>query len=353
MASISRTPNGGYRVLWRENGIKRQKNFRTKVEAKAFQARVQLTPQTFGAHMTVAQLIEKYKDTETPCKARAYTESRMLIRLMSRPFAKLLLRSIAPTDIEDYAKARAKEKPVNREGLVSPSTIDKELRLLSTVFNYGVRRKFMVGNPCKEAKWPRPAPPRERVASADDMKKLFEASGWDGVSIPATMEALVVAAFRLGCLTGMRSGEMLRIEEAWIEGRVIHLPAAATKTRKARNVALSTEALRIIDLVRKRGCSPRIFGDLNDKSRVRYWTCVRDRAGLGRELDSEERVIKEGLNFHDSRATFCTWAASPDPRTGAPRLDVLTLARQTGHDNLKTLMRYYRPTPEETAKRLD
>ncbi len=352
MASISRTPNGGYRVLWRENGIKRQKNFKTKAEAKVFQAKVQLSPEAYGAHMTVAQLMERYKETETPGKARTYAESRMLIRFMKRPFAKLLLRSITSADIEDYIKTRAKEKPLNREGFISRNTLIQELRLLSAVFNFGIRRKLMRENPCKEAKKPRPAPPRERTASTDDMKKLLIVSGWDGVSVPATREALVVAAFQLGCLTGMRSGEMLRLEEAWIDNRVIHLPAAATKTRKARNVALSTEALRIIDLVRNRGCKPRIFGDLDDKLKIEIWIRIRDRAGLGKELDSEGRVVKEGLNFHDSRATFCTWAASPDPKTGAPRLDVLTLARQTGHDNLKTLMRYYRPTPEETAKRL-
>ena len=77
------------------------------------------------------------------------------------------------------------------------------------------------------------------------------------------------------------------------------------------------------------------------------WRKIRDRAGLGPELDSAGRVIREGLNFHDSRATFATWAASPDPKTGAPRLDLLSLARQTGHK------RYYRPKSEDIAKRLD
>ena len=50
--------------------------------------------------------------------------------------------------------------------------------------------------------------------------------------------------------------------------------------------------------------------------------------------------------------TAATWAASPDPETGAPRLDVLALARQTGHKDLKMLQRYYRASAEEIAKRL-
>ena len=43
----------------------------------------------------------------------------------------------------------------------------------------------------------------------------------------------------------------------------------------------------------------------------------------------------------------------PDPKTGVPRLDLLSLARQTGHKNLKMLQRYYRPKSEDIAKRLD
>ena len=161
-----------------------------------------------------------------------------------------------------------------------------------------------------------------------------------------------MAAFLFACATGMRSGEILRLEEAWIDGRVIHLPKEATKTDSRRDVALSTEALRILALVKEAGHRPQIFG-MSDQVRDQVWRRVRDRAGLGPRLDSAGRVIEEGLNFHDSRATFATWAASPDPRTGAPRLDVLALARQTGHRNLKMLQRYYRASPEQIADRLD
>lgn len=134
---------------------------------------------------------------------------------------------------------------------------------------------------------------------------------------------------------------------------MIHLPHEVTKTDSRRDVALSSEALRIINLVRELGDKPKLFGALSDATREALWRKIRDRAGLGPELDSAGRVIREGLNFHDSRATFATWAASPDPKTGAPRLDLLSLARQTGHKNLKMLQRYYRPKSEDIAKRLD
>ena len=51
-----------------------------------------------------------------------------------------------------------------------------------------------------------------------------------------------------------------------------------------------------------------------------------------------------GLNFHDSRATFCTWASR--------RMPVQALARLLGHRDLAMLMRYYRESAEELAKLL-
>ena len=120
----------------------------------------------------------------------------------------------------------------------------------------------------------------------------------------------------------------------------------------AQDVAMPTEALIILNLVRARGNAPRIFG-LAPETTSAIWRKIRNRAGLGPVTDSEGRLVREGLNFHDSRATFATWAASPNPKTGAPRLDVLALARQTGHKNLAMLQRYYRPSAEDIAKRLD
>ena len=53
------------------------------------------------------------------------------------------------------------------------------------------------------------------------------------------------------------------------------------------------------------------------------WNKIRNKAGLGPVLDSDGNVVKEGLRFHDGRATFCTNAAQ--------KISVLDLARITGH----------------------
>ena len=187
------------------------------------------------------------------------------------------------------------------------------------------------------------------MASDEDIEKLTICSGWDGTSVPATLVQLTMAAFLFACRTGMRSGEILNLDEAWIDGNVIHLPKEVTKTNTKRDVALSKEALRILDLVRERGCHPFIFGDLSAATKDVLWRRIRDRAGLGPVVDSRGIVIREGLNFHDSRATFATWAASPDPATGAPRLEVMALARQTG----PSLSKYFLIANQEGTEKIN
>ena len=328
MASIAKTPAGKFRVQWREEGRQRQKNFASHAEARKFAAALELSPQKRRSMISVGDWIANYRDTEA-------------------------VKKKGVKDLQKYIDERSLEPSRKYSSTVSPGTIAREVTTLSAVFSKAVKAELIETNPASGLVLPKPREHRERVASEEDIEKLMLASGWDGESIPVTLQQLVMVAFLFACRTGMRSGEILRIEEAWIQGRTIHLPAAATKTNCKRDIALSSEALRLLDLVRQRGDQPQIFGALSDQTRDANWRKIRDRADLGPVTDSEGRLIQEGLNFHDSRATFCTWAASPNPKTGAPRLDVLALARQTGHKDLKMLQKYYRASSEAIAKQLD
>lgn len=353
MASILTTQSGTYRVQWREDGKMRQKNFKTKADAKKFAALIVLTPQQKGAKITVRDLLQDYRDRVTPTKRGARSEDLRIGGLMERSFATKLMSELTPRDIERFVSDRLQDASMKYPTkTISPSTVARELNTLGAVLSDAVRRGLIAKNPVSGVRKPQQAPHRERIATDDDIEKLLLAAGWDGESVPADGSQLVMCLFLLACRTGMRSGEMLRIEESWIDGRVIHLPREATKTNTRRDVAVGREAMKYLRLILAMGERPVICGGMSDETRDVLFRRIRDRAGLGPVLDSEGRVIKEGLNFHDSRATFATWAASPDPKTKAPRLDVLALARQTGHKDLKMLQRYYRASAEDVADRL-
>lgn len=345
MASVSKTPSGGFRVLWYEGKKKKQKNFRTRAEAKKYASALELTPVQRASEILVSSLLEEYKQKITPKKASARCETFRLDAFKQKPFAKKTLSQITRADIQAYIDERANE--------VAPGTVAREMKILSAAFSYGVKLGLLAANPCYGTEKPKEPEHRERVASDEELKLLMDCVLWDGKSVPTSLTQAVVLMFFIACRTGMRAGEVLALEDAWIEGRVIHLPAEATKTRTKRDVALSKEALRLINLGRDMGERPRYFGKISSQVRDVLWRKIRDKAGLGPVIDSRGRVIKEGLNFHDSRATFATWAASPNPKTGAPRLDVLALSRQTGHRDLKMLQRYYRATANDIAKMLD
>ena len=163
------------------------------------------------------------------------------------------------------------------------------------------------------------------------------------LSEPRTLPQLVVLAFEFACATGMRIGEILQLHADWINGNTIHLPKEITKTGFKRDVALSSEAKRLLALAENfGGYSRSYFSALDSQQRDALWRKIRDMADLGPKRDKNGLLLEEGLNFHDSRATFATWAASIDPVTNKPRLDVLALAKQTGHRDLAMLQRYYR-----------
>lgn len=353
MATISKRPYGTYEVQWRVDGNRHSKTFKTRKEAKEFALQIELNPRQRSSVVTFAEVIKQYAKNETPKKKGAKWETFRLNRLAETSIAQSALDDLTPNLFQKYVDRRLKE-PAPTGGTIATSTVIRELSTISCVLSYARKLDLLENNPLEGVKWPQAPEHRERVASEEEQEAIILAAGWDGKTPPLNSTQLTALAFILSCRTGMRAGEILAIEKSWIDGNVIHLPAPATKTNSRRDVALSSDAKRLLDLViqSKNDDSPRVFSRLSDTRRDALWRKLRDRAGLNEIRDSAGNVIIEGLNFHDGRATFATWAASPDPKTGAPRLDVLALARQTGHKNIKMLMKYYRASAEDIAKRL-
>lgn len=350
MAFITKTKNGTYAVGYRVNGKSKKRTFKDRASAIRFRDVVNINPEQKQTKSTVADLMLAYSK-EVSAKKRGYrSEQIRLTALASRQFAKLRISKITKADMQKFVDARLQEKSETSGETVAPSTVIREVVMLSAVFSWAKEQGYILESPTKGLRLPKAPEHRERVASSEDIEKLLVACGWDATTPPENNVQTVIASFLFSCRTGMRSGEILQLEESWIDGKVIHLPASATKTGTHRDVAIGKDAMKILNLVRQAN-GAELFS-MRAEMRDALFRKVRDRAGLGAVIDSKGNVIKEGLHFHDARATFATWAASIDPKTGVPRLDVMALARQTGHRDLKMLMRYYRKTAKEIAELL-
>ena len=126
----------------------------------------------------------------------------------------------------------------------------------------------------------------------------------------------------------MRKGEMLSLRWDWIRGSVAQLPRS--KNGDARAVALSSAALEILSTLR-------------GLDTVMVFTVTPDTAdALFRKAVKSAGI--QDLHFHDSRSEAITRLAR--------KLDVLELAKQVGHRDLKSLMHYYAPSAEDRARKI-
>ena len=353
MGSITKRPTG-YQAQTCSNGIRRTKTFKKLADAKRWIAQVEsdfsvgLVPE---AHNHVSDHLITYREEVTMRRGHTRHESAVIGCFLEDPISSIPIHSVTSKDVEAWIERR-RTIPSRRTGrLVEESTIARQLQTLSAFFSWAVKRQLIAKNPCHGIERPQENEHRERIASDEEIEAIKLVAGWEEGTPPVTKTQRVAAAFILACCTGMRAGEMMRIERTWIHGRTLKIPAEAAKTRTTRTIALNDRSMDILKSVMSLGFEPHIF-DMSAGIRDALWRKIRDKAGLQEVRDSEGRLIKQGLNFHDGRATFCTWAASPGP-DGAPRLDVMSLARQTGHKNLKMLMRYYRPSVESFVDRLN
>jgi integrase len=215
---------------------------------------------------------------------------------------------------------------------VSAASVRREWNLLHHAFNIAVNEwKWLTENPMKGVRRPAPPQPRDRRISQDEIDRLLFALGYEHEQTLATLTARVGAAMLFAIETAMRAGEItgLTWERVNLEKRFVRLPK--TKNGTARDVALSTEAVRILHKLGANQSDESVFGLESPQIDALF------RKAKGRALIHD-------LHFHDTRHEAITRLSK--------KLDVLDLARMVGIRDLRILMVYYNATATEIAARL-
>lgn len=316
MASFHKLPSGLWRAQVARNGVRKSATRETKAAAQAWAMEVEaeLLAMKRGElpKKTVAQALTRYKEEVSPQKRGERWEILRLDAYAREPWAQRWLAELSAADLARWREKRLKE--------VTPGSVQRDFNLLKTVLN--VARKewgWLDRDPMVGVAQPGNNKARSRRIAAREVRALCRALDCGEKS------AEVALAFRIALKTAMRAGEILSLtpDAVDLKHRVAHLKN--TKNGDDRDVPLSRAAARLF-----KGWDG--------------WTVdSRSLDALFRKAKGKCKI--KDLHFHDSRAEALTRLAR--------KVDVLTLAKISGHRDVNLLSRvYYRETASQIAQRL-
>lgn len=331
MATIYKDTSGNYRARVRKHGVSRSASFRTKAQASAWAASVEVeieagrlgkTPEkTFG------QLIERYLAEEVPKKRGAREDEIRLNRLLGNgkseadPLVRVMLKNLTPDDFAAWRDRRLQS--------IKPESVRREWNTLSAACSFAVKQwRWLQSNPMGMVERPERGESRTRRISQDEIDRISLATGYHEGVLETAMSR-VGAAFLFAIETAMRAGEICGLRADDISGRVAHLPK--TKNGYARDVPLSSRAVEIIK-------------QLPEGESTLFNVQSSSLDALFRK--AKARAMIEDLHFHDTRREALSRLAK--------KVDVLTLAKISGHRDLRILSNvYYQTDMADVAGQLD
>lgn len=320
---------GGWRVRVRRAGVSASKTFPRKDQAQAWAAEqeTEAVAVRLGGlpKKTVGDLFRRYVEEVSSTKRGARWEM-IRLAMLERVWgmSDRLLAEIRPADIVALRDLRMRA--------VSPASVARELTPIKKMFRVATQEwGWLHENPAALVRKPPEPEHRHRRVPQHEIDAILQAAGWDEAApVESPMQEMVVA-FLVAIETAMRSGEILAIapEHYHRARRVVHVPKS--KNGAARDVPLTTRAVALLDRLPAR--DGRLFS-IDGQSRDTLFRKVRDRSGV------------VGLHFHDTRREGTSRLAR------VPGMDVLTLARITGHKDLKMLMVYFETDMADVARML-
>ena len=327
MATHRKLPSGRWEFAVSVNGRRKSKTHETKAKGRSWAADMEAKlarEDGVVGDFTLKDLFRQYADQVSTKKKGARWESIRLKRFETYPLADLRLAMVQREDIEYWIDYRLKEG-------VKPSSVNRELNLLSHCLTHARRWRWMAHNPMDDLHRPKNPPHRDRLISEGEIKLVLTSAAYSEDLPVVTQKQKTAVAFLLAIETAMRAGELCSLYNHHIDYDKRTAYLAETKNGHPRLVPLSTEAVRLFKRLPPVEEGP-IFGMASGTLSTHFKRIVKD-TGI------------EGLTFHDTRHEAITRLAK--------KLDVLDLARAVGHKDIKQLMTYYNQSAAELAKLLD
>lgn len=313
-----RIRRAGLRPMSRSFAVRRDAmEWGRQMEVRADRAELPCDPKALE-RVTLGDLVRRYRDTVSPRKKTAATETIVLNAFLTRPICS---RQLSELRTEDFAAYRDQQLKV-----IKPTSLKREFIPVRHLFEVA-RHEWglpLRENPLDRLKLKAPEQRRERRLLNGEWERLIEAAR-------LCRNPWIEPIMRLALATGMRRGELLSIEDNQINLERRSLLIRQTKNGSSRTIPLTWEAIRILEqLPRSRG---RLFPITGNAFRL-AWEHLRERAGLG------------DLHFHDLRHEAIS-------RFFELGLNPPEVALISGHRDMRQLFRYTHPLREGIIDKMD
>lgn len=266
---------------------------------------------------TLAQLLTRYREVETPRKKGADIEKVRLQSLMQHPLLNHKIGELEPSIFASYRDSRLSE--------VKGDTVLRELSLLQSVIEVAMRDWGypFASNPVRGVRKPKAGKPRTRRLEPDEEERLLKAAD-------RARNKLLKPMILFALETAMRRGEILSLKWEYLtSGRdLILIPE--TKNGHPRTIPLTMRAKQLIQGLD--GQNEYLFPMTANAFRL-SWTRTIRRAEI------------TDLRFHDLRHEAVS-------RFFERGLSIPEVALISGHRDPRLLFRYTHLRPEDVGKKL-
>lgn len=324
-----RKRSGKWQVQVRRDGAPPlSKTFLAKRDAEAWareiEARIERGEPVEGrvapSSIRLADLLTRYEREVTPSKRSAPVERYRIGRMLRNELAVRFAQQITTEMIGAYRDERL--------GEVSGETVRQDLVLLRQVYEVA-RREWglpIARNPVDDVRKPKASKPRTRRVTTADLDMITPALA--KLRNPLVKE---VVAFALA--TGMRRGEILRVDWRAVDRTNSILSIPITKNGHSRIIPLTSEALAVLDRVRQFDLPGDLAFPISANAFKLAWRRVLDAAGI------------DDLRFHDCRHEALTGFF--EVGLSLPEVQLIS-----GHRDPRQLMRYTHLQAANVAKKL-
>ena len=204
--------------------------------------------QTAMEAITVGDLAAQYIEKHARPKKRSWRrDEQNLNKYLPKSWLAVPAKDITRRQVRELLDSIAERAPVQA---------NRVLALLRRMWNFGIEHDLVEANPCTRVARPGVEHQRDRVLSAEELRRLWSA-------LDATEEhAQAAAILKVMIYTGQRGGEAkaMRWEDVDLPGGWWTIPAAVSKNKLAHRVPLSAPVVELLrELHQKDAGSPWVF----------------------------------------------------------------------------------------------